>query len=1094
MQRTSVVAAVLAVLASYGVVGPVSSAYAASLTGSAFEIDANANLTVQGGATALDWLDGSAVRADVQVKTDTPSGTSDNSFKSTHEDSLVPEVDAGSIPNNKSDLKQFGVYVEKTATQTFLNVFWSRVQDPSGSTDMDFEFNQSDVMHNDPVGSDQIIPVRTVGDLLMTYELTNGGTVATIHKRFWTGSQWGPETVLSSADAIGSINTSAITAADSGDLGPFSARTFGEASVDLAALIPASDGCRTYGSAYLKSRSSPSFPSEMKDFIAPEAVTISNCGAVRVHKTDANGPLAGATFTLYKDVAPVGGSKGAGDTVSAGSCTTAASGDCTISDVKKGEYWLVETTVPAGHDGVADRHVSITAGDQVVAFELDDPIQTGTITVTKNAVPNDGQDFTFALGATAFSLDDDADATLPATRSFTVPVGSHTLSETDVPTGWVLTGLSCTDPSGGTTVALPTATISLAKDETVACTFTNTFTKLDVNLQTQAAAAEGGGWNDGATLTGDGVHPVTGSVAFFACDTTSTATPCTAGGTQVGSAATVTHGTGATYTAATTTTYTPADAGWTCFRAEFTSTSDFYADSSHTNATSECFLKQAQDLTVSKTATAAFGRVYSWTIDKGVNDDSVSVPEGTKATSHYTVSVGNTHTDGTWSVSGDITVTNPNPVPFSGVTVTDAIDNKTGDCVVTAGTDATVPANDTLVLPYLCTYDSTPDPSDGTNTATATWDAGDYFTPDGSASGTATVDFANVTPSVTDEQVTVTDSVQGELGTVNALTDPNPKVFEYDVERSGVAGTCTPYENTATYTANDSETSDSDSQSVQVCVGSGLTLEATAAGSFDRSYLWTIDKAVDQTTVTVDTGDSATFNYTVTATADGSADSGYELAGTVSVTNPNDWEDVVADVTVTTDLGGGAVCTVTDGENRSVSHDAPLVLSYSCAFGTAPASTGTVTATATWDDAAASTPVASADLGVPVELLLDTETNATVTVVDDKTDPANPVTLGTATWGEDPTVFTYAVTKTADTADCTTYTNVATIVETEQSATADAELCGFTGGGGTIVTPPTGGGGGLAFTGDLTGLFARWALGMLLAGAVLLLIGRRRQA
>ena len=55
---------------------------------------------------------------------------------------------SGSIPPNKSDLKAFGVYTETgevtlgNPTGKFLELLWTRVQDPSGTTNMDFELNQ----------------------------------------------------------------------------------------------------------------------------------------------------------------------------------------------------------------------------------------------------------------------------------------------------------------------------------------------------------------------------------------------------------------------------------------------------------------------------------------------------------------------------------------------------------------------------------------------------------------------------------------------------------------------------------------------------------------------------------------------------------------------------------------------------------------------------------------------------------------------------------------------------------------------------------------------------------------------------------------
>lgn len=1036
------VGAVIAVLASYSIVGPVTVAHAASLTGSSFEIDTNANLVRNG---SLDWLaggSGSSRTAGVMVKTDLLSGSGDDSFKGgTHEDSAVPEVEDGSIPPSKSDLKTFGVYVERTGSAVFLNVFWTRVQDPSGTTNMDFEFNQSAVKSNDPPGSPQVVPVRTAGDLLMTYDLTNGGTVATVSRRIWGGSSWGSSLALSASQAIGSVNSSSILATDSGGLGALDPRTFGEASVNLAALIPVEQGCVTYGSAYLKSRSSASFNSELKDLILPEPVTISNCGAVKIHKTDDNGALAGAVFTLYKDVAPIGGTKGTGDTVVAGACTTNSVGDCTISDVRKGDYWLVETGVPAGHDGVAPQHVTITEGDQVVELRLNNPIQMGTITVTKNAIPDDAKDFSFTLDGDGFSLDDDGVVgDLPATRSFTVPVGNHSVTEL-VPDGWTLTGLVCTDPSGGTTIATPTASISLAKDETVHCTFTNEFTKLGVDLRTQTSAANGGGWNDSAQLTGDGTHPVTGTVRFFACAASPTATACATGGTEVGTAAIVTPVSGAEYAAVTTAAYAPSAAGYSCFRAEYTSTSAFYNSSSHTNATTECFLKQAQNLTIRKTATAAFGRVYTWDVQKSVDDSTVNIPAGDTAHSAYAVTVSNSFSDEVWTVTGTITVTNPNPVPFSGVNVTDSINNGAGTCAVTGGTSAAVPASGQLALAYSCTYTSAPSPSAGTNTATATWNAGTYFTPAGTATATATVDFSEVTPSVSDEIVNVTDSVQGFLGTLDARTAANPTVFRYVVDRSGNAGTCTPYDNTATVTTNDSQTTGAASAQVTVCVGVNLTAGVTASGTRDRDNLWSIAKRVDQTRVEIAQGGTATFTYQVEVTPAGSVDSNFGLSGLVGVTNPNDWQAITAAVTVTSNVGGGVSCTVTGGSSVPVPASGTVSRPYSCTFTGAPAGSGSVTATVTWNAGTAFTPGSSATATAGVSFAVAGETHATVTVVDDKTDPANPVTLGTRAHADGPHTFTYSITKAGVAGQCTSYTNTAILTETSQSASRTVTVC-----------------------------------------------------
>jgi Prealbumin-like fold domain len=357
-----------------------------SLPGSNFEIDTDANLKVDDPAPSIDWASVNETR-----KQDTASGQQDESFgNGTKEDTAVPSVVDGGVPPNKSDLKFFGVYQEGNTSDGFLNLFWSRVQEPQGTTNMDFEFNKRQCTPGqtpaDPdCTANGITPIRSVGDLLIQYDLSQGGTNPTLSIRRWTGSAWGPATNLSSAgDAAGSINSSTIPAAESDGLGEQSPRTFGEAQLALSAILDP-NACDSFGSAYLKSRSSDQFNSALKDFVPPVAVNITNCGGVLVKKVDDAGtPLSGAVFTLYKDNAPVGGSRGAEDTVTTFSCTTVAAGTCTISNVTAGEYWIVETTTPPGHETAADQHVTVVAGQtNTVPFTFVNPRVRGAIEVTK---------------------------------------------------------------------------------------------------------------------------------------------------------------------------------------------------------------------------------------------------------------------------------------------------------------------------------------------------------------------------------------------------------------------------------------------------------------------------------------------------------------------------------------------------------------------------------------------------------------------------------------------------------------------------------------------------------------------------------------
>ena len=106
------------------------------------------------------------------------------------------------------------------------------------------------------------------------------------------------------------------------------------------------------------------------------------------------------------------------------------------------------------------------------------PTPKGKIIIIKDAVPDDAQDFAFTttggLVPPAFSMDDDADPTLPNQKVFDpVPAGTYTVTETlPLPADWEFTTLNCVgDPDIQYSGA--TATIDLDGGETVTCTFTN---------------------------------------------------------------------------------------------------------------------------------------------------------------------------------------------------------------------------------------------------------------------------------------------------------------------------------------------------------------------------------------------------------------------------------------------------------------------------------------------------------------------------------------------------------------------------------------------------------------------------------------------
>lgn len=115
-------------------------------------------------------------------------------------------------------------------------------------------------------------------------------------------------------------------------------------------------------------------------------------------------------------------------------------------------------------------------------------------------------------------------------------------------------------------------------------------------------------------------------------------------------------------------------------------------------------------------------------------------------------------------------------------------------------------------------------------------------------------------------------------------------------------------------------------------VASGLVVPKDAVGSYDKTYVWDIDKSVDKATVTKLNG-NATFNYTVAVGHDAGTNSNIALTGTITVFNPNDAP--VTGVDVTDPLSNGTVCTVAGGANATVP-SGDTTFAYSCTVGSVP--------------------------------------------------------------------------------------------------------------------------------------------------------------
>lgn len=226
-----------------------------------------------------------------------------------------------------------------------------------------------------------------------------------------------------------------------------------------------------------------------------------------------------------------------------------------------------------------------------------------------------------------------------------------------------------------------------------------------------------------------------------------------------------------------------------------------------------------------------------------------------------------------------------------------------------------------------------------------------------------------------------------------------------------------------------------------------LAVLKDANSSFDRAFTWDITKAVDKTSVNLNhAGDTATFNYTVNVTHDGGTDGNWQVTGTITVTNPN--EDDVELVDVTDTVNNGGICVLTGGSNDGVDETIPALasedFSYTCTYSSQPDPlSGTNTAKAEWPDQ---------DLTVDGQTVALKGNSATWDVsfsfedpilIDDCVDVSDDLygSLGTVCSDDaSPTTFIYSLIFPAPAAPplCVDHTNTAAFVTNTSGATDSA--------------------------------------------------------
>ena len=328
---------------------------------------------------------------------------------------------------------------------------------------------------------------------------------------------------------------------------------------------------------------------------------------------------------------------------------------------------------------------------------------------------------------------------------------------------------------------------------------------------------------------------------------------------------------------------------------------------------------------VSKTAAGAFDRTYTWTIDKEY-DGTYSKFIGDPATDHdYLVTVDKTTTDSNFAVTGTITIENNHPT--AAMSLTSVIDSlSSGESATVDCPALSVPAADSVD----CTYSAEPaNANAGTNTATVAFNGINFPATDGYTFSYTEYGYPTIN---------VTDSIEGALGSAS-----DDATFPYDADFACSANpadyTNGSYSYSVTNTASIDETGPSDTATVTVDCYAPV-VSKTAAGAFDRTYTWTIDKEYDGT-YSKFIGDPATdHDYLVTVDKT-TTDSNFAVTGTITIEN-NHPTAAMSLTSVIDSLSSGESATV-DCPALSV----PAADSVDCTYSAEPANANAGTNTAT---------------------------------------------------------------------------------------------------------------------------------------------------
>jgi uncharacterized repeat protein (TIGR01451 family) len=464
-----------------------------------FQLDGNA-LDDSSSASPDDWEtvfaeDEASIDLGHSFVTD-KTGAADDGFGSglTKDTNDVPNwtTVAGAVSPDKDDILHAYAATYVTGSdpgEQLLYFGQDRAPKPNGSTSMGFWFFQNPVSPN---GSGGFEGEHKNGDILVTSDMTNGGSVSVVNIFEWKDGALHTKESLPNAEC-GSASDDSLACAIANESGPIEVpwsypadevpqNIFFEGGINLSKVFPGQP-IPCFSSFLANTRTSPSETADLKDFVTG---TIDTCGTITIKK-DAT-PKSAQKFSYNTTGAKLSGFDLADPTAGADPSETKVftgleRGSYSVSESELADWANIDLTCTAkgpdtsfktsGDDTGRTAEIKLgLAGNVDCAYtnkrkpqvklvkELDPSNDPGRFDLTLNGSTSDN-------GGQGFGDGD-------ATDFVTVPTGPVTIAE------WAHAGtaadkyassISCDSDKGNVTAT--SHEFSIAYAESVTCTFTN---------------------------------------------------------------------------------------------------------------------------------------------------------------------------------------------------------------------------------------------------------------------------------------------------------------------------------------------------------------------------------------------------------------------------------------------------------------------------------------------------------------------------------------------------------------------------------------------------------------------------------------------